>query len=214
MKIIFGVYTVSGSNAMDNEIKEFLRHPEIIVVIVVIAIYMISKCCLKLGYLSVMDILKHHIDCFRNSKSKQIMIIPIFDYLIAPFVMGFVAAWMKIIDTGIVNIITVIVSVLTAMLFTLLGMIIDMKSKIKDNPNYFSTEAEISKKSLIETYYTVMFEILISVLLLILCLFNVFTKMFGFIQSFLIYSFTFLLIINLLMIMKRIYSVIDIDMRK
>ena len=214
MKIIFGVCTVSSSNAIVNEIKEFFRHPEIIVAVAIIVIYMISKFCLKLGYLSVMDILRHHINCFRDSKSKQIMMIPIFDYLIAPFALGFVAAWMKIIDTDIVNIITVIVSILTSMLFTLLGMIIDMKSKIKDNPNYFSTEAEISKKSLIETYYTVMFEILISVLLLTLCLFNVFTKIFGFIQSFLIYSLTFLLIINLLMIMKRIFRVIDIDMRK
>lgn len=59
-----------------------------------------------------------------------------------------------------------------------------------------------------------MFEILVAVILLILCLFNVFTSKFGFIQSFLIYSLTFLLIINLLMIIKRIFRVIDTDMKK
>ncbi len=100
------------------------------------------------------------------------------------------------------------------MLFTLLAMIIDMKSKIRSDPNYYRVEAELSKQSLIETYYTVMFEILVAVILLILCLFNVFTSKFGFIQSFLIYSLTFLLIINLLMIIKRIFRVIDTDMKK
>ena len=89
-----------------------------------------------------------------------------------------------------------------------------MKSKIRSDPNYYRVEAELSKQSLIETYYTVMFEILVAVILLILCLFNVFTSKFGFIQSFLIYSLTFLLIINLLMIIKRIFRVIDTDMKK
>ena len=128
--------------------------------------------------------------------------------------LGASAAVIKIIDSSTVNIITIIVSVITSMLFTLLAMIIDMKSKIKNDPNYYRAEAELSKQSLIETYYTVMFEILVAVILLILCLFNVFTSKFGFTQSLLIYSLTFILIINLLMIIKRIFRVIDTDMKK
>ena len=53
------------------------------------------------------------------------------------------------------------------MLFTMLTMVIDMNGKIKENPDYYSKEAEISKKALSETYYTIMFEILVSIVLLL-----------------------------------------------
>lgn len=193
---------------------EFIKRPEIWIWIVVAAIYALSKFGFGLNYLSIGDIVKNHINCFRNSNTNKIMIIPVVNYCVVPFLLGFSAAIIKNIDSSIVNIITIIVSILTSMLFTLLTMVIDMKSKINDNPDYFRTEAELSKRSLIETYYTVMFEILISVILLVLCLFNVFTNKFGFVQSFLIYGITFLLIINLMMIIKRIFRVISTDMNK
>ena len=193
---------------------EFIKRPEIWVWIIVIAIYALSKFGFGLDYLSISDIVKNHINCFRNSNTDKIMLMPVINYCVVPFLLGFSAAIIKIIDSSIVNVITIIVTILTSMLFTLLAMIIDMKSKINDNPKYYRTEAELSKKSLVETYYTVMFEILISIILLVLCLFNVFTSKFGFIQSFLIYSLTFLLIINLMMIIKRIFRVINTDMNK
>ena len=136
---------------------EFLYRPEVIIWILIIIIYALSKFGFGLGYLSVTDIIRHHIDCFRNTNSKKLMIIPVVDYIVVPFMLGASAAVLKIIDSSIVNIITIIVSILTSMLFTLLAMIIDMKSKIKNNPNYYRVEAELSKQSLIETYYTVMF---------------------------------------------------------
>ena len=133
---------------------------------------------------------------------------------IIPFVMGAATTVTKEIDSSSINIITIIISILTAMLFTILTIIIEMKAKIKGDSEYYSAEARISKQSLIETYYTVMFEILISIILLILCFFNCFTQQFGALQSMLIYSLTYMLIINLLMIAKRIFRVIDTDMNK
>lgn len=60
--------------------------------------------------------------------------------------MGAATAGMKSINDASINIITVIVSILTAMLFTMLTMVIDMNGKIKENPDYYSKEAEISKR--------------------------------------------------------------------
>lgn len=194
--------------------KEYIQRPEIVIWFIVIIICILSKFGIGLDYLSVTDIIKNHINCFRKKASQKLMIIPIIDYLVVPFLLGASAAQIKIIDADIINVITIIVSILTSMLFTLLALIIDMKAKIKTNDNYFSTEAKVSEQSLIETYYTVMFEILVSVVLLVLCLFNVFTQICGFIQSIIIYSLTFLLIINLLMIIKRIFRIIDTDMKK
>lgn len=194
--------------------KEVIKNPEIILFIVVVSVFLLSKVGLKLNYLSVWDIIKNHINCFRNPRTKKLLIIPIFDYFLMPFLLGIIAAFIKIIDSSVVNIITIIVSILTSMFFTLLGMLIDMKLKVNEDKNYYSTEAKISKQSLIETYYAVMFEILVSIILLILCLFNVFTSCFSFAQSALIYGLAFLLIINLMMIIKRIFKIIDTDMQK
>lgn len=197
-----------------NKIVEFVLRPDVAIWLIIVVVYVLSKIGVGLSYLSVWDIIRGHIDCFRAENTRKILIIPFIDYCVIPFLLGAAATETRIIDSAVVNIITIIVSILTSMLFTLLAMINDMKSKINDNPMYYSKDAEISTRCLYETYHTVMFEILISVILLVLCLFNVFTSRFGWFQSFLIYSFTFLLIINLLMIIKRIFRVIDADMNK
>ena len=196
-----------------EKLLNWFMEPQGIMWTVIIILLVGSKVGIRLDYISVIDIIKNHLNCFRNKEGK-ILIIPVLDYIILPFFMGDATVNLKKINDTSINIITVIVSILTAMLFTMLTMIIDMNGKIKENPKYYSKEAEISKKALLETYYTIMFEILISIVLLLLCFFNCFTKKFGNIQSFLIYSLMYLLIINLLMIIKRVFRVIDTDMRK
>ncbi len=197
---------------MQNLIKWALD-PQNAIWIITILILVIGKFGFGLDYISVNDIIKNHLKCFTNSKGKK-MIIPIINYMIVPFLMGGATAVTKEIDNNAINIITIIISILTAMLFTMLTMVIDMQAKIKKDPQYYRTEAEISQNSLRETYYTIMFEILISIILLVLCFFNCFTQIFGIFQSILVYSLTYMLIINLLMIIKRIFRVIDNDMKK
>lgn len=199
-------------DSIDNVIKT-LSEPQNIMWIIVIVVLCIGKFGFGLNYISVVDIIKNHLNCFKK-KDGKLMVIPIINYVIIPFVMGAATTVTKEIDSSSINIITIIISILTAMLFTILTIIIEMKAKIKGDSEYYSAEARISKQSLIETYYTVMFEILISIILLILCFFNCFTQQFGALQSMLIYSLTYMLIINLLMIAKRIFRVIDTDMNK
>lgn len=187
--------------------------PQNIIWVIVGIIFIIGKFGFGLNYISVIDIVKNHYRCFRSSNGK-VLVFSIINYTIIPFLMGIATMLSKEVDGDTINIITIIISILTAMLFTLLAMIIDMKGKVKNNSNYYATEAEISAKSLVETYHTIMFEILISIVLLILCFFNCFTEMFGKVQSFLIYSLTYLLIINLLMIIKRIFRVINTEINK
>lgn len=196
-----------------QNILDHILEPQNIIWIIIIIILIISKFGIGLNYISVNEIVKNHLYCFRN-KNGKLLIIPVINYLVIPFLMGGATTIVKKIDSNTINIITIIISILTAMLFTMLTMVIDMKAKIKKDPEYFSTEAQISKKALLETYYTIMFEILVSVILLILCFFNCFTREYGKLQSFLIYSLTYMLIINLLMVIKRIFRVIDTNMRK
>lgn len=196
-----------------KKIIDFICQPETIMWVLVIIIPLISKFATGIKYISVIDIVKNHLKCFTNKDGKY-LVVPMVNYVVLPFLMGAATVQIKMIDADTIEIITVIVSIMTAMLFTMLTMIIDMKGKIKQNPLYYSQEATVSEKSLLETYYTVMFEILISIVLLVLCLFSKFTDAFGWIKSFLIYSFMYMLLINLLMIIKRIFRVIDNDMKK
>ena len=199
-------------NIINNVIKVLLE-PQNVMWIIVIVVLSIGKFGFGLDYISVIDIIKNHLSCFKK-KNGKLMTIPIINYMIIPFIMGAATTVTKKIDSSSINIITIIISILTAMLFTILTIIIEMKAKIKGDSEYYSVEARISKQSLIETYYTVMFEILISIVLLILCFFICFTQQFGSIQSMLIYSLTYMLVINLFMIVKRIFRVIDTDMNK
>ena len=180
---------------------------------VVILIFVLSHYGIGIRYVSTLGIVKNYINCFKKSNGK-ILSVPFINYFVLPFVMGYGTVIIKIIDSSTINIITIIISILTAMLFTLLTMVVEMKSKVNQNPQYYSSEAEISKKALIETYYAVMFEILVSIIILLLCFVNCFINSFGKIQSFLIYSLTYLLVINLLIILKRIFKVIDVDISK
>lgn len=197
---------------MPESIKEFLK-PDIIMLGAVLALLLIGRFVFKMKYASVKAIISNYMSCFRKRNGKW-MVVPIVYYFGIPFLIALVAVKNKRMDDAIINIVTIIVSILTAMLFTLLTMIIDMKSKIQQNPNYYSMDAHISKKSLIQTYYTVMFEILLSIIILILCLFNVFVKEYSHIQSFLVYYLVLLLLVNLFIVLKRIYTVIDLDMGK
>ncbi|MEQ2595518.1 hypothetical protein AAAU22_07550 [[Clostridium] symbiosum] len=176
-------------------------------------IWLFNSCILKVKYTSLNSIFKNYLGCFKNEKEK-FLIIPIVNYIILPIVLALIVARKRVIDPDIIETLTIIISILTAMLFTLLTMLIEMKAKIKGDPSYYSIEAETSKKALIETYYIVMFEITMSVFVLIMCLINAFTKYFNVLQSFLIYACSFVIICNLLVIIKRIFKVIDTSMNK
>jgi len=196
-----------------NKIIEYIIKPDILIWIIIILVLLISRYIFGIDYISTKDIVINHFRCFKSKKGKW-LIVPLINYAGIPLLLAYAVLRLRIIDDSTINIITIIISIITAMLFTLLTVVIDMKAKIKGNPKYYSNEAHISNNALIETYYTIMFEILVSVLVLIFCLFNVFTKAFTAIQSFVIYFLTFTLIINLLMIIKRIFKIIDLDMKK
>lgn len=142
------------------------------------------------------------------------MIAPLLNYMILPILLAGIIARENPISETIQNILTVLISILTSMLFALLTTIIQMKAKIKEDLDYYSIEANTSKQALIETYYIVMFEITMCVSVLILCLVNLFTGQLSWVFSFLIYACSFLVIFNLLVVVKRIFRVIDTDMNK
>lgn len=196
-----------------KEIMSFWQKPDVIVCCVILILLLIGR-FFGIRYTSITNIVKKYLTCFRDDRSGKILLLPVVYYFGIPLVISIVAALRHEIDDNIINTVTVIVSILTTLLFNLLMLIIEMKSKVQKDPQYYSMDAYVSKNALIQAYYAVMFAILISVVILMVCLFNVFVKAYSLIQSICLYYLLFLLLINLLMILKKIYKVIDTDMNK
>ena len=196
-----------------KELTSFLQKPDVIVCSVVLVLLLIGYRFGGMRYTSVKEIIKNYLSCFSDDNGR-ILFLPVVYYFGVPLLVSIVAALKHEMDGNIINTVTVVVSNFTTLPFNLLMLVIDMKSKIQKDPEYYSMDARTSKKALIGAYYAIMFAILVSVGILIICLFNVFVKTYGLIQSICLYYLLFLLLINLFMILKKIYKVIDTDMNK
>ena len=157
--------------------------------------------------MNCLDIILKYSLCFRK-KSGKISILSILLYFIMPLFLALAVAQIRIIDEQAINIVTIIVSILTSMFFTLLTLVIDLKSRCKDETEKNANIAFINCEVLKEIYYSIMFEILISITVLIMCFVNLFSAEFSMLQSVVIYYLVFLILVNLFVVLKRIFKVI------
>lgn len=195
-----------------KEIIKLLLSPSGILIFAFVLL-LIGRYIFNLKYINCFDIIKKHIQCFRK-KNGNISKMAILLYFGTPLLLAVAVEQIRVIDDSAINIITVIVSILTSMFFTLLTLILDMREKVKNSTKYDASKAAISSKILKETYYSIMFEILVSIVILILCFIELFSKTFSILESFVIYYLTFVMLVNLFMILKRIFRVIDEDLEK
>lgn len=182
-----------------------------ILLVVSFVILVIGRYIFKQKYLNCFEIIQKHLKCFKKSNGK-ISKFSILMYFIVPFFMAIALLQIRNIDDEVINILTVITSILTSMFFTLLTLILDMRSKVKNNPAYNAGDASISLQLLKETYYAIMFEILVSIIILIMCFIELFAKQFYKLWGLALYYFSFVMLTNLFMILKRIYKVINKDL--
>lgn len=173
---------------------------------------LIGRYIFKLRYINCFDIIKEHLNCFRKANGKM-SYVAITVYFGIPLLLDVGILQIREIDDSAINIITIIISILTSMFFTLLTLILDMRERVKGNPRYNAADAAISSKILREMYYAIMFEVLVSTVILVLCFIELFAQKFTKIESFVIYYLTFVMLINLFMILKRIFKVIDKDLK-
>jgi hypothetical protein len=178
-----------------------------------IGILIISKYVFKIDYINIFDIVEKHIGNFRNQKTNKILIVPFFIYFIVPFIIGASICKIKLADKDIIENITVILSIFTSMLFTLLALVIDLKGKIESRNKSDGAKIRILKELLKETYYTIMFEIIVAVVLLILTFAYMLAGSKSIIVTTLVYSLLFLFIFNLLIVLKRIFLIYQEELK-
>jgi hypothetical protein len=184
-----------------------IKNPYTLIIVSCI-ILLISKFIFKIDYMNCTKIIDNHIGVF-NNKNGKLLLVPFFTYNILPLLIALGVNRIKVIDSDMINIITVIISILTSMLFTLLVMLIDMKEKVSIKEAKDANQLNIMKMTIKETYYTIMFEILISISVLLLSFFYMFTQKISCVISMIIYYLVFLLVFNLFIVLKRVFNIIE-----
>lgn len=190
-------------------IVEIILQPYVLLSVAIIIIC-VDRYFFGKQHLSCIGILEHHIGKIKSEKHGG---FSVFVYFIVPLIISVALGITRAIDNDAINTLTVIVSILTAMFFTLLTLVIDMRTKVKDNKSYNASDANVMKNVLKETYYSLMFEITISILLLIACFINLFAKSFSIFMSVLIYYMTLVMLFNLFTILRRVFKVIEHSMK-
>ena len=191
-----------------NAIK-FLITPCGLLVLAIIMLLM-GHVVFKKRFLNCKAIIRKHFECFKKKDGKY-SFTSIFLYFGVPCIIALALVQIRPLDETVINILTIIISILTSMLFTMLTLILDMRKRIKQDKTYNANDVSISTKLLKETYYSVMFEILVSIVILFMCFIELFSQQFANISSCMIYYLTFVLLMNLFMVLKRIFNVIDND---
>lgn len=195
-----------------DEIKSYIEvgvekivQPHILLLFVVF-ILCVDRYFFDKKHLSCIGIIEVHI---KKIKSERHGNFSIFVYFVIPLIISVALGITKVLDDGIINTVTVIISILTAMFFTLLTLVIDIRTKVKDNQDLNASDANVMKKVLKETYYAIMFEITISIFLLVACFVNLFAGTFDFVMSVSIYYMTLVLLFNLFTILRHVFKIIE-----
>lgn len=181
---------------IDNVLKFIISPMGFIVIPLLIMI--ISAFKRYNNYLDVRKIVKEQYDMLKNNRIVLIIIY------VLPIIVAIGIARIKTIDVGIINNVNVVLSILIAMFFSIMSIII----------NFENEKSENYKKTLRETNNTIMFEILLSVFLLICTFIYMFIEKIEndiilFAISLIIYYLSIVVIMNIFILMKRMYLLYD-----
>lgn len=184
-----------------EQISKVIEDPCIVLLIILIAISILSKCT-KVTYFNFNKIIKEYIKSF-NSKSFIVI------KLVLIIIPTRIAATMSLITEKTINIITIIITVVTALFFCLLTFLPDMKSRLVENNQKTNNEAENFEKLINETYHIVMFEIFVCIIILFMCFMLIFSRIGSIYGSYVIYYLVFTMVSDMFVILSRIFNLIE-----
>ena len=109
---------------MIKKIVEFIPTPYGLLLLSALFL-VIGRMCFGKTYLNCTQIIKKHLECFKDIEGKY-SIVSLALYFMVPFFVATSLVQVRVIDDDVINIVTVIISILTSMLFTMLTLILDM----------------------------------------------------------------------------------------
>ena len=193
-------------NQIKNSISS-LECKEILVffIVVICILWLIAY----MSYFNAFVIVRDYINQFKENNGKYnkgllfgAVVVPA---LLAIFVLIYGPSEMT---SNAINGITLIITVLTALFFTIIGLVAELKVKIQESENS-AGDKKILNRLCVFIFQADMFEIVVCILLLIAC----FCYMLGIMETlwlqFVIYYLSFVVIINIFILMKRLYVVLE-----
>ena len=170
----------------------------LLVLVVLGLLFMLLSFSVKLGnFVDIRDIIKKHLSFFRSNKLQFISIYTV------PIIFSLYIGTIHTINKELLDNLIIILSILISMFFAVLSILCSIDSKNKN---------DIYKQLLNETYTSTVFEIIICIVLLLISFAALFmgkgfNKIIDTIASDIIYYLTFVLILNIFVIIKRIEAI-------
>ena len=161
----------------------------------------------RITFFDFSDIIKKYLSCFKKAMFSNV-IMKIMIYVI-PFFLACIAVKSNKINDSTINIITIIISVLTGLFFMLVEVLIDLSDKNKNNTSIDANRHDHIKSLINETFYIVMYEIMNSIIILLFCFMTIFSKKYGGLDSFAIYYSSIVLILNLFIVLNRMFALVN-----
>ncbi|MBQ3307035.1 MAG: hypothetical protein IJG68_02455 [Bacilli bacterium] len=170
----------------------------LLVLVVLGLLFMLFSFSVKLGnFVDIRDIIKKHLSFFKSNKLQFISIY------IVTIVFSLYIGTIHTINKELLDNMIIILSILISMFFAVLSILCSIDSKNKN---------DIYKQLLNETYTSTVFEIIICIVLLLISFAALFmgkgfNTIIDIIASDIIYYLTFVLILNIFVIIKRIEAI-------
>ena len=182
-----------------------------IILCAIIIISLILCACRKTSYFNILKIVKGYLKIFKDEKGYNFCALYV--SLILPlFLMFYVLQYIELTD-DIYEKIILVITILTALFFSTLGIILTIKEiVIKIRSEDKGREWSASNKQKVNkltnsVFYTDMFEIMVSIFILILTFANGCLKEKILIIDAMIFYLIFVLLINMLVLLKRFYVI-------
>ena len=183
-----------------------LLKPYIFIVIatIIVVVYVCKK---NNNFIDVKKIVVNHFNIFNKS------VLQILFFTVVPILFSIGFLMEQRLNDDILNCLSIIFSILMAMFFSILAVLLSIQSNIKQKD---TKQIKKSKTILVieQCTDTVMFEILLTIIILfLLFLFVVFeknmSKWMEYISTFFVYVFSNSVILNIFILMKRLKSIFD-----
>lgn len=181
---------------------------------------LLTLVCLFNSKIRIGKIVAGHFESFKNDRTGKVSPFDYITFIVLPIAISAYATLALNILLDDVNVLLTVFSIFTALLFNFLMLVIQMKDKPKEELKKINVNIDIEKyfKCIDQTYYNVSFAILLSILaILLLWVISIVPseKMLAIkIMSVITETVIIMFFMDLIMILKRIFAIYNIDNNK
>lgn len=192
------------------DITKIVNYQSILCAVIILSL--IICICWKNSYFNMLKIIKGYLEVFKDEKYDLFALY--FSIGLPGFLTIYVEKYIQLTD-DIYEKILLVITILTALFFSVLGIILTIKEIVirvttdDKTRNWSATKKEKMNKLTNSVFFVDIFEIMISIIILILTFGNSCLKEKILVIDYFLYYLIFVLLINMLVLLKRFYVIIN-----